>query len=293
MDEPVPCVASGPRLSDLAAQTRTYAESNKSPKTVEREQQALQGIIRVLGDIPISEITPARIEEYKAARLTAAAPPTISIEVRVLNTSLNQAVEMGWLKASPSSRFKQIRLPESEPPEWLDESQIVQLLATDDNMFRVFMLFLLHTGCRRNEALGVMWDDVDLNKRQVVIRGHVGKMGKRRSIPVHDALCAVLSTLPGPKNGRLFPMYGSNQVSMKFRRWARNVGMPKGISLHSLRATFACHLIKNGVDIYTVSRLLGHSSVKITEKHYLALDPEHVKSAVNQLNYASDKDGSM
>lgn len=77
---------------------------------------------------------------------------------------------------------------------------------------------------------------------------------------------------------------------MKFRRWARNIGLPKGISLHSLRATFACHLIKNGVDIYIVSRLLGHSTVKVTEKHYLALDPDHVKTAINRLNYTLTAD---
>jgi integrase/recombinase XerD len=286
VNDPVAECDNGPRLSDLAEQTRTFAESNKSPKTLEREQQALQQIIHLLGDIPISEITPARIEEYKAARLKEVAPPTINIEVRVLNTALNQAVELGWLKDCPSSRFKQIRLPEAEPPEWLDEEQITRLLATDDDKFRAFMLFLLHTGCRRNEALGVTWDDMDLTKRQIVIRGQVGKMGKRRTIPINDVLYTVLSAWLSPREGRLFPAYGPNQVSMKFRRWARDAGMPKGISLHSLRATFACHLIKKGVDIYTVSRLLGHSSVKVTEKHYLALDPQHVRSAVNQLDYA-------
>ncbi|MBT7093849.1 MAG: tyrosine-type recombinase/integrase [Bacteroidetes bacterium] len=50
---------------------------------------------------------------------------------------------------------------------------------------------------------------------------------------------------------------------------------------------FGSTLIKKGVDIYTVSKLLGHSSVKVTEKHYLALDPAHVKEAINQLEYGS------
>lgn len=277
----------GPKLSDLAEHTRVFAESNKSVRTLEREQQALKSVMDIMGDIPVSQVTPAKIEEYKAERLKRVAAPTVNIEVRVLNTAINQAVDLGWLKQSATSRFKQIRLPESEPPAWLDEEQIAKLLMTDDMMFRGFMVFLLHTGCRRNEALGVTWEDIDLNKGQIVIRGQVGKMGKRRTIPINDALHAVLTVWHGPKQGRLFPAYGSNQISMKFRRWVREVGLPIGISLHSLRATFACHLIKNGVDIYTVSRLLGHSSVKVTEKHYLALDPEHVKSAVNHLNYST------
>lgn len=93
-------------------------------------------------------------------------------------TSIYTAAEilLGWLKNSPSSRFNQIRLPESEPPEWLDEVQITRLLATNDDPFRNIMLFLLHTGCRHNEALGITWDEVDLLRRKITIRGKVGKM---------------------------------------------------------------------------------------------------------------------
>jgi integrase len=75
------------------------------------------------------------------------------------------------------------------------------------------------------------------------------------------------------------------------RRWVRYLGLPRGIHLHSLRATFACHLIEKGVNIYIVSKLLGHSSVKVTEKHYLSLDPTHVQTAVNQLEFGKSETG--
>jgi len=276
---------SSPKLSELAYQARVFAESNKSPKTLDREQLALQRIIQVLGDLPISEISPAKIEEYKAIRLKEAAPPTVNIEIRVLNTSLNQAVELGWLKLAPDSRFKQIRIPDSEPPQWLDELQIERLLATEDIVFRNFLLLLLNTGCRRNEGLGVCWEDVDLRRRQIIIREKVGKMGKRRTIPINETLYHTLLNWPGIKEGRLFPQFTPNQISMKFRRRARQLELPIGISIHSLRATFACQLIARGTDIYTVSRLLGHSSVKVTEKHYLALTPDHLQDAVNRLEF--------
>ena len=91
--------------------------------------------------------------------------------------------------------------------------------------------------------------------------------------------------MTGRREGLLFPEFRSNQVSMKFRRLAKKIDLPKGFSLHSLRSTFGSTLINKGVDIYTVSKFLGHSSVKVTEKHYLALDPEHAKSAINKLDY--------
>jgi site-specific recombinase XerD len=52
-----------------------------------------------------------------------------------------------------------------------------------------------------------------------------------------------------------------------------------------MRATFASVLIQKGVDIYTVSRLLGHGSVQVTERHYVALDAKHVRSVVDLLSF--------
>ncbi|MBI5058251.1 site-specific integrase [candidate division KSB1 bacterium] len=161
------------------------------------------------------------------------------------------------------------------------------MLAVCKDDYHRLAMFLLNTGCRCNEGLGMTWDEVDLGRRQVVVRSAVGKMGKRRTIPINDQLAAVFRNWPGDHTSRLFPKFGPNQVTMGFRRLRRAAGLPEGISVHSLRATFARHLIERGVDISTVSRLLGHSSVKMTEKHYLALDPQHVHSAVNQLDFTS------
>lgn len=112
-------------------------------------------------------------------------------------------------------------------------------------------------------------------------------------MPINDTLLKVFEEWLKRREGRLFTDYTPNQVSMAFRRRRREAGLPKGISIHTLRATFACHLIAKGVNIYTVSKLLGHSSVKVTERHYLALDPAHLRDAVNHLNFdiPSDTDG--
>lgn len=275
------------KLSELAVQAKVFAASNKSVKTLDREQRAFMQIIKIFGDIPIQELSYAKIEEYKAKRLLAVKPATINIEIRVLNTALNQAVAIGWLLESPKLLFKQIKISETDPPNWLSDEEVAMIITTHDAEFRNFLLFLLNTGCRRNEALGITWEDVDLEKKQIVIRGEIGKMGKRRTIPINQSLALILHNWTIEKKGHLFPNFEPNQVSMKFRRWARQIGLKKGISLHSLRSTFACHLIKQGVDIYTVSRLLGHSSVKVTEKHYVTLDSEHALSAVDKLKFAS------
>jgi integrase len=274
-------------LSDLADFTQKYAESNKSPKTLEREQLTFTHLIQIIGNIPVCDLTPTIIEGYKVKRMKSVTGSTINIEIRILNTAIHQAKDLEWNGDLPDKAFKQLKLPDAEPPQWLDDDQIQILLAEADSEFKTYLQFLLHTGCRRNEALGTTWEDIDLQRRQILIRGEVGKMGKRRSIPINDVLYDVLYALRGVRKGLMFPDYGGNQVSMKFRRLAKKVDLPEGISLHSLRATFGSTLINKGVDIYTVSKLLGHSSVKVTEKHYLALDPAHVKAAINQLDYGN------
>lgn len=275
----------GIRLSTLAGLCKDYAEANKSPKTAAREQLVFDALIHVLGDIKIQELQPSMIEAYKTTRLEKVAPATVNIEIRVLNTALAQAKRLGWQPQENDRAFKLLRLPSAEPPEWLSDEQIAVLLDTPDPQFRRFLLFALHTGCRRNEILGVEWKDIDLERKQIVIRGAVAKMGTRRTIPITNVLHATMTNWPGGKSGRLFPEYEPNQISMRFRRWVRLKGLSEGISLHSLRATFACQLMNRGVDIYTVSKLLGHSSVKVTEKHYIALDPTHVQNAVNKLDF--------
>jgi len=273
------------KISDLAELTRSYAVANKSTKTVEREQLVFNNLDKVIGNISVTYINAALIEKYKAIRLEHVSGATVNIELRIINTAIQQAKDLGWKAELPEKRFKLLKLPDTEPPKWLTEPQINLILSNADNEFKIFLQFLLHTGCRRNEALGVTWKDIDLDRNQILIRGEVGKMGKRRSIPINNVLAEVLNNKLGRREGLLFPEYGSNQVSMKFRRLAKKIDLPNGISLHSLRSTFGSTLINKGVDIYTVSKFLGHSSVKVTEKHYLALDPEHAKSAINKLDY--------
>ncbi|MBL0061322.1 MAG: tyrosine-type recombinase/integrase [bacterium] len=77
-------------------------------------------------------------------------------------------------------------------------------------------------------------------------------MGKRRTIPLSAFQQEVLVKWLGKHHGLLFPQFSLDVISRKFRRWVTKIGLPKGIRLHSLRATFACELIDRGCDVYSV-----------------------------------------
>ena len=271
-----------PRLSDLA---KWMLKKTKSEKTLEREQHSMKKLIEILGDIQISNLTFEKIDEFISIRLIDTQPTTINVDIRVLNHALKQAVDNN----TTPGPFKLLKAPHRPAPEWLRENEIANLLKTDDKEFRQFLQLLLYTGIRRNEALGLIWSDIDLRKRLINIRPEISKMGTSRQIPINIELQAVLGDWATRPLGKLFPNYTPNQISMKFRRWSRQVGLSDSISLHGLRATFACHLAKRNVDIYTISKLLGHSSIKMTEKYYLALDQEKAMDAVALLRFNTIK----
>ena len=76
--------------------------------------------------------------------------------------------------------------------------------------------------------------------------------------------------------------YLSDFLTHRFKKFLRGLGIEG--SLHSFRHTFASHLIMKGADLYSVSKLLGHASIKTTEI-YAHLAPDYLKAAVGRLEF--------
>jgi len=267
-----------PRLSDLAEWTRLASIATKRPTTVEREQVGLKNFIDALGDIFIKELDHSIIDKYTNTRLSTCAKSTVNVDIQILNTALKQVYNNGNLPMLHGP-FNLVPAPTKKVPVYIQPDQIQKLLSTDDQEFKRYLQLLLYTGIRRNEALQLVWDDIDLSLNQITIR----------KVVINSSLKLILEQWNDNQTGRLFPNYSTNQISMKFMRWVRQLELPDNIKLHSIRASFACHLLSNDVDIYTISQLLGHTSVKVTEKYYLALDQVKARDAVDQLRF----DGSV
>jgi len=152
------------------------------------------------------------------------------------------------------------------------------------------LVLLLTTGIRRSEAVAITLDDLDLEKRQLLIRG---KGDKERVVPLTDqAVEAIQAYLPHrtkSQSRHLFvsawkghPIHG-RCINRMLKLVIRKAGLEgKGITPHKLRHTFAAHLIRNNVDIRTVQKLLGHSELETTAK-YLHSDTKTKQAAVEKL----------
>jgi len=148
--------------------------------------------------------------------------------------------------------------------------------------------FLLNTGARKGEMFALRWSDVNFETRMIRLIGFKsaknGKSAKARYIPMNSGLDELFATLKkAAPDDQVFPM--QKNLRKKFSQALKWANVPY-YRIHDMRHTFASHLAMNGVPLYTISKLLGHSSLEMTQR-YAHLAPDTLASAVQSLDFAA------
>lgn len=145
----------------------------------------------------------------------------------------------------------------------------------------------MNTGTRKSEMFALQWSDVDFNAKTVRLVGSKnaknGKSAKSRYVPMNGALEELFGMLKqGGAKEKVF-RYDHN-LHHRFTHALRCAGLPH-YRVHDLRHTFCSHLAMRGIPLYTIARLVGHSTVEMTQR-YAHLAPESLASAVQTLSFA-------
>jgi integrase len=275
-------------FSQLKTKYIKDSKRNKTTKTTEREEIVLANFTEYLKeDLELSKITQEKIDGFKDLRLdNDKKPATVSIEIRVLKTMFNRAIDWGLIGVNP---VKGVKLPKADniSVRYLTKKEIEKLITTiqDDGNIRFLRIVkaYLHTGARRNELLPPLftWDNVDFDERKVMINGQ--KSQSKRFLPMNQTLFELFTEIKDNDPKTPFN-FNPDYITKKIAKYYKSAKI-KGANTHSLRKTFGSLLIQNNVaDIYTVSKLLGHASVKTTEKYYVDLVDDNYKSALDGLD---------
>ncbi|MCX5742983.1 MAG: site-specific integrase [Proteobacteria bacterium] len=161
---------------------------------------------------------------------------------------------------------------------------MTRLLLACAGELRDMVAVALGTGLRFDELLHVQWSDVDLTRRLLTIhRGRQGtvKSGKLRHVPILDSVLHVLKeralrragavlVFPGEKGG----VRSKGAVYTIYKLALKRAQLDTRLRWHDLRHTFASHWMMDGGCIFRLAKILGHSSVAITEKVYAHLAPQ-------------------
>ncbi len=208
----------------------------------------------------------------------------------VLKHMFKKGIEWGMVKTNPTIGIK--RFPEADPrTRFLSEDELERLLAACKEQKRQPWLLPLvtvavHTGMRRGEMLGLRWSNVDLNRELITLQQH--KTLKNKYIPINEAAREALIWLDKHRYGDHVFMYkwGKRIGKTNVQDSIDNVCSKAGIddfTFHGTRHTFGSHLVMAGVDLVTVSKLMGHTNIKMTMR-YAHLAPKHEAEAVAKLN---------
>ncbi len=227
----------------------------------------------------------------------------INFIIRFFKQLLNDAIKWDYLLHHPLKNLKKLKEPPKKEMYWLP-NQISQFLNANQNDENYALYVVaLNTGMRRGELLGLKWDKVDFKNEQIEIsrtRDRYGikettKTGKVVYVQMNETVIKTLKSLKEEKrsldtvfvNAKGEELYLEHVSDRIFKDAIKRADVTK-IKFHNLRSTFAANFCMNGGDIYTLSRILGHSTVEMTAKRYAHLHSSHMKKAVQIIAFEAN-----
>lgn len=262
-----------------------WAKGDGRIKTARWYDINLMPVLKFFKDRRLDDISSFDLERYKKARVAAGAPVGVNRELTVLSTLYRKMMEWGKATENPVSKVKRVQEPEGRT-RWLNVEELGRLLAACSERLRPVVIAAIHTGLRQqNLLLNLKVGNVDFKRR--VITAERTKSGKSHTIPMNKIVIDTLRPLTVGRSPDAPVFLNRNgqpykSVRTAFATACRNAGITD-FHFHDLRHTNASHLIMSGVDLKTVSELLGHASIRSTER-YCHLAQEHKRHAVEQLD---------
>jgi site-specific recombinase XerD len=276
------CTARGLRTSTIAAYQKTLEQF----RAYIRLQQ---------GDTAPGQVTARHVLEYvnhlRQDRHNGDA--AVNRQVTVLKNFYRAIVAMGHLEpaANPLAHFPKMKAKPRKLPVVLSVEEVQNLLGKPPSDIvlglrdRAILVLLYGTGIRASECATLTEENVDFVANTVRV---FGKGGHERTIPLNPKVTESLQAYRQargevPRRGAFFrsrtgKAMSRNAIYERVRTYARRAHIDKRVSPHTLRHTFATHLVRAGVGLVTIRDLLGHRLITSTQI-YLHVTGEDLRSA--------------
>ena len=207
---------------------------------------------------------------------------------RVLNGALNAAVRADVIRLNPFTKIgnsDKIHRPESKR-EYMTIEELRALIATPmkSEAVKQAYLFSCFCGLRISDIIGLKWGNVYVDNGQYRLEVVMQKTKEPIYLPLSPE---ALRWMPerGEKSAEdaVFDLPSTTYINILLKPWARAAGIDKRFSFHTARHTFATMMLTLGADLYTTSKLLGHTDVKMTQV-YAKIINRKKDEAVNLVN---------
>src|SRR6266446_624962 len=246
-------------------------------------------------EFQVARITPTDIRDFKShlVAIEQRSPATVNRRIYALRKFFHWAIASGLAREDPTAVVKGVQ---STPlaPRSLAKKDIARLLREaerDENKRNLAILQVLrHTGIRIGELAALRLSDIEISERKGMLVVRSGKGSRHRVVPLNaDARKAIndyLDVRPKVSDDHLFISQRGQglkeqAVELMVAKYARAAGLDN-VTPHQLRHSFGKHALDAGVDLVTVSKLLGHTSLDTTAR-YTTPSERDLEKAVEKL----------
>ncbi len=292
-----------------------YAGPSVKPKTYLRYKEIVcNQICPRLEEYELDELSPMLLQRFVTDLLTSGnkknggglAARTVHTAITVVQSSLRTAYHLGYVENTAGEKIKRPRLKEKQVTCFTlpEQRKIEQEVLKCGKPKMKGILICLYTGLRIGELLALEWTDIDLNRGELSVTKTCfdgkNKNGvfcritntpktetSMRVIPLPKQLIPVFREMRRAAQNQYLISDGEKTLAVRsyqrsFERLLSNLGIPRR-GFHSLRHTFATRALEVGMDVKTLSEILGHKNANVTLQRYAHSMPEHKKEMMNRI----------
>jgi len=288
-------------FADLYLKRKRARVSSGWAKNNEYFLRVLKGFF---GNTPIAAIRSDDLERLIAfIQARGSKSRTCNVYLTLVNNMMRRAFEWGYIRSIPWYKTPKLKERDRRERKCLSLDEISRLLKASLESKNPFLfsvvLIALFTGMRRKEILNLEWTQIDFEQKVIRLKNKPEakftlKNYRPRMIPLHPFLEKYLHSellRKEQKSQWVVGNYWQPDERIKDFRHAYAVALKRaGIvdaPFHGLRHTFASHLIMSGAPVMALSKILGHSSVKITMDQYVHLSKEFQETCIEKLPYGN------
>lgn len=259
---------STPRINDILPEFMIWLETHRSPNTYKDYQSIINRLLSpAFGDRRLDALSEYLLDLYKQDRLNYVTGRTINKELAYLSGIVTWARKRGYTDHKPIIE----RLKYNPKLPFVPSTDAIQkLLQSTERQYRPLFMVLYYTGARWDAARSLCWEQIDF-ERQIITFPKT--KNKPLIVPAIDELIEELRKLweevskpitglafPSPITGRPY-----NNIKRALKRTCLRAGIEEHITPHTLRHSFATHLLLCGTDIRKIQLLLGHQQISTTQ----------------------------